>query len=280
MSFDQIIAFHIYIYIFPRRTYKYIYPREIEATCVSQSNMASKSWNSPAWKQSSFRSIPAGCHKTRGTEKRHPKCALSNVERNKGFNSISYTSFLLSLASNLIWIPDLNAYFLWSTCYRPFWWWSGKSRLHGNIFLGSLKKWSSLYVAFYSFFHFVWPSIFFIEGWFFFLGHNLLCASVKMFRHRNCTDYLLSFAFVSETECFRCLRFYCQVFAFNFPIYQFQERTTSDLVASPCIASLCCRRLKFELIPRMKGASDFRVGNIPVSIWFIASDLLLSLFHN
>ena len=32
----------------------------------------------------------------------HPKCALSNVERNKGFNSISYTSFLLSLASNLI----------------------------------------------------------------------------------------------------------------------------------------------------------------------------------
>ena len=73
-------------------------------------------------------------------------------------------------------------------------------------------------------------------------------------------------ACVSETECFRCLRFYCQVFAFNFPIYQFQERTTSDLVASPCIASLCCRRLKFELIPRMKGASDFRVGNIPVSI--------------
>ena len=169
MSFDQIIAFHIYIYIyvyiyiFPRRTYKYIYPREIEATCVSQSNMASKSWNSPAWKQSSFRSIPAGCHKTRGTEKRHPKYALSNVER-KGFNSISYTSFLLSLASNLIWIPDLNAYFLWSTCYRPFWWWSGKSRLHGNIFLGSLKKRNSLYVACYSFFHFVWPSIFFHRG--------------------------------------------------------------------------------------------------------------------
>ena len=100
MSFDQIIAFHIYIYI-----YIYIFSQGVHINIYNRVRSRPRVSVSPTWRRKVETVQPGNSlasDQYPRDEKRHPKYALSNVERNKGFNSISYASFLLSLASNLI----------------------------------------------------------------------------------------------------------------------------------------------------------------------------------